>query len=67
MDRAHQNKASSCLVCGGNRWWRSRTGHEICHRCHPDALEALQALANQVKSGISHRENSELAFDKMID
>jgi hypothetical protein len=27
----------------------------------------LQALANQVKSGISHRENSELAFDKMID
>jgi hypothetical protein len=50
MDQEPQNTTSGCPVCGGSRWWHSRTGHEICQRCHPDALEALQALANQVKT-----------------
>ena len=52
MDQARQDPTSRCPVCGGSRWWRSRTGHEICQRCHPGALEALQALANQTHGAI---------------
>jgi hypothetical protein len=48
MDQERQDKTSGCPVCDGTRFWRSRTGRSICARCHPDALEALQVLANQV-------------------
>lgn len=50
MDRARRNQARHCPVCGGSRWWRSRTGRSICARCHPDAMEALQVLSDQTRS-----------------
>jgi hypothetical protein len=49
MDQAHQNNASSCPVCGGSRWWYSRTGASVCQHCYPDAMAALHALADQLR------------------
>jgi hypothetical protein len=49
MHQARQSNASECTVCGGSRWWRSRTGLSICYHCYPDPLEALQVLGDQTK------------------
>jgi hypothetical protein len=49
MDQDRHDKTSSCSVCGGSRWWRSRTGVAVCHRCHPDPIEALQMLGEQTR------------------
>jgi hypothetical protein len=50
MDQNGHNTTSHCPVYGGSRWWRSRTGARVCQRCHPDALAALQVLADQLKT-----------------
>ena len=47
MDQEPQDTMSTCPVCGGSRWWRSRTGLAVCQRCYPDPVEALQVLAGQ--------------------
>jgi hypothetical protein len=49
MDEEPQDTTSSCLVCGGNRWWCSRTGARVCQRCYQDPLQALQALADKAQ------------------
>jgi hypothetical protein len=49
MDQEPQDTTSTCLVCGGSRWWRSRTGARVCQRCYPDAMEALQILAHRAQ------------------
>jgi hypothetical protein len=48
MDPNGHNTASACAVCGGSRWWSSRTGARVCRQCYPDAMAALQALADQL-------------------
>jgi hypothetical protein len=34
-----------CPRCRSTGWWPSRTWARVCYACHPDALEALEALA----------------------
>jgi hypothetical protein len=61
MGQERQNKASACPVCGGSRWWRSRTGRRICQQCHPDPLEALQVLGDQTKGQCPMSNSASLA------
>jgi hypothetical protein len=49
MDQEPQHKGSNCPVCGGSRWWTSRTGWRICQLCYQDPLQALQVLANRAQ------------------
>jgi hypothetical protein len=49
MNQGPQGKTSRCRVCGGSRWWRSRTGWRICQRCYSEPLQALQVLASRVQ------------------
>jgi hypothetical protein len=49
MDREGQNNASNCPVCGGSRWWRSRTGARVCQQCYGDPFQDLKALADRVQ------------------
>jgi ribosomal protein L37AE/L43A len=52
MGQDCHDTSSNCPVCGESRWWRSRTGVRVCQQCYPDAMAALQALADQ-RSGES--------------
>jgi hypothetical protein len=36
-----------CGVCGGRRWWKSRSNYQVCAICHPDVLDALEQLARR--------------------
>jgi hypothetical protein len=68
MDREPQKKASSCEVCEGTRFWRSRTSWRICAQCHPDPLEALQPLTNQVNGAAARGERMrDAAINEMPD
>jgi hypothetical protein len=61
MEQERCREAMSCPVCGGSRWWRSRTGLAVCHHCHPDPLEALQVLGDQTKGEFQVPGSSPLA------
>jgi hypothetical protein len=66
MDQDRQDTTSNCPVCGGSRWWRSRTGLAICHHCHPDPLEALQVLADEVSGALTRGETiGDAAIDEL--
>jgi hypothetical protein len=42
----------TCSQCGNTLlWWRSRTGHRLCMRCHPDPWQALEALLRAMAQG----------------
>jgi hypothetical protein len=52
-------------MCGGSRWWRSRTGWYICECCYRDPLQALQVLASRVQSARAPDGRAcETAFDQ---
>jgi hypothetical protein len=53
MDHACHDTPRRCAVCGGGRWWHSRTGARVCQCCYPDALAALQVLADQLNVAMS--------------
>jgi hypothetical protein len=66
MDQDRQDATSTCPVCSRSRWWRSRTGARVCAQCHPDPLEALRDLADQVNGAPTHSETiCEAAIDQL--
>ena len=55
-DRTHTEDArrQTCPACGSLVFWPSRTGPQVCARCHPTPLQALQVLANQRKCATTY-------------
>jgi hypothetical protein len=54
LDEIRSTRAAgmTCSQCGNTLlWWRSRTGHRLCMRCHPDPWQALEAFLRAMAQG----------------
>jgi hypothetical protein len=41
------NGEEICGICGGSRWWKSRSSYQVCALCHPNVFDALEQLARR--------------------